>query len=144
VKLSETAVFLGKAALIDNRTVGEADVAAWHELIGDLPLRDCMAALAEHRKAGAEWLMPSHIIARVRDIRRARLVSAGTAPIPAGLTQDQERAWVRSWCAAVKDGSPDPVAEANAGAGGFVEIEGPARPDRVAIIRELAERKGIA
>jgi hypothetical protein len=59
---SETAELLARCAAFDRRTTGDADVAAWHQIVGDLDLQDCVAAVVEHyRQPAPPWCMPSHI-----------------------------------------------------------------------------------
>lgn len=60
---------LAKAAAFDQRTVGAADVAAWHEAVGDLEVGDALAAVTRHYSASTQRIMPVH----VRDIVRDRL-----------------------------------------------------------------------
>lgn len=69
---SDIAVLLTKAAAYDRRTVGEADVAAWHEVLADLDLADALSAVARHYRDNAQWIMPSHIRAIVGEIERER------------------------------------------------------------------------
>lgn len=45
---SDTARVLAKIAAFDQRTVGEADVRAWHEVLGDLDYADVLTAVTEH------------------------------------------------------------------------------------------------
>ena len=60
-------------AAVDRRTIGEADVAVWHELIGDLPKDLALQAIKDHfREQPGVWLEPGHIVAGVRAIRRDR------------------------------------------------------------------------
>jgi hypothetical protein len=69
----ETATVLAKAAAYDRRTVGRADVAAWHEALHDLDLADCLHAVTSHyQQPSPDWLMPGHIRAHVRAQRGAR------------------------------------------------------------------------
>lgn len=75
---SQTARLLAKAQLIDNRTVDEMTVEAWHEIVGHLDYDDAMEALTEHRRTSTLYLQPAHIIEGVKRLRRAR-VDLGTA-----------------------------------------------------------------
>lgn len=70
---SQTALLLAKAQLVDNRTVDEYVIEAWHEIVAPLDYDDAMAALTEHRRTSTEYLTPAHIVAGVRAIRKARL-----------------------------------------------------------------------
>lgn len=78
---SDTAQLLARVQSFDRRTIGVADVAAWHQIIGDLDLQDCVAAVVEHyRQPSPPWCMPSHVRTAVlakrpgpndRDVRAA-------------------------------------------------------------------------
>lgn len=59
---SEVALILAKAAAFDARTVGEADIEAWHECIGDLDFTDAMEAVTSHYRHSSDRLMPSHLV----------------------------------------------------------------------------------
>jgi len=75
---SEVARVLAKCAAYDRRTIGEADVAAWHEALGDLELAPCLAAVATHYRDTTTWAMPAHIRAIVKPNRPPYL-----RPLPA-------------------------------------------------------------
>lgn len=66
----ETGNLLGDCAAYDRRTVGEADVIAWHRIIGDLPYHDCQAAVIAHYTESREWIMPADIRSRVKRAQR--------------------------------------------------------------------------
>jgi len=61
VKVTDTAAVLAKAAIFDFRTVGEADVMAWHEIIGDLDAADALAGVTRWYRDRADRLMPAHL-----------------------------------------------------------------------------------
>lgn len=69
---SEVAVLLGLAAARDQRTVGDADVLAWHEDIGDLDFADARAALGRHYRESTDRIMPAHVRRLVRVMREER------------------------------------------------------------------------
>jgi hypothetical protein len=79
VKRSQTALILAKIAMGDNRRLDPDDAVEtpildyWHEQIGDLDVRDCLAAVAEHRRSSGEYLMPVHVRDGVKRVRGARL-----------------------------------------------------------------------
>ena len=59
--------------VIDHRTIGEADIIAWGDLIGELPKDLALQAVRDHRREQpGVWLEPGHIVARVRAIRQDR------------------------------------------------------------------------
>lgn len=72
MNLEETGAVLAKAAGFDNRTVGPANVLAWHEVLGDLNVHDCLRAITLHHRASTEYLMPAHIRRLAEDVRRDR------------------------------------------------------------------------
>jgi hypothetical protein len=61
VTKSEMALLLGKAAAFDQRTVGESDIEAWHECIGDLDFKEAMSAVTNHYRYSTDRLMPAHL-----------------------------------------------------------------------------------
>lgn len=81
---------LTTAAAYDRRTVGEADVIAWHRAVGDLDFLDAQDAVIAHYTQTTDWLMPAHVIKGVKAIRAARLALAPVPAPPAELT-DQPR-----------------------------------------------------
>jgi hypothetical protein len=69
---ADTARVLAKAAAFDQRTIGAADVAAWHEAIGDLDAADALAAVTRHFQQTEQRIMPSHIRRLTAEIARER------------------------------------------------------------------------
>jgi hypothetical protein len=61
---------LTKAAAFDARTVGEGDVLAWHEALGDLDRDDALKAVTVHYTRHIERLMPAHVRRAVVAIKR--------------------------------------------------------------------------
>lgn len=103
----ETALCLAKAQGYDNRTVGEANILAWHEVLADVPLDDALAAVTAHYGATREFIMPADIraqIAKAKALRRERIQAAGPADFPPGLTWEQERLYRRDFQAAIGSG----------------------------------------
>lgn len=80
---AEVARVLAKCQAYDRRTVGKADIAAWHEALGDLDLPSALAAVAEHYRDETAWIMPAHIrrLSRTRPehrpLREALMEQAG-------------------------------------------------------------------
>lgn len=87
MNLEETSKVLGKLALYDNRKVGQADVLAWHEVLGRLDLRDCLEAVTVHYSESSQRAMPADIrklAIVIRDQRKSREAKfALPAPPPA-------------------------------------------------------------
>lgn len=69
---AETARVLAKAAAYDQRTVGEADVLAWHEILERVDLTDALDAVRRHYTASVERIMPADVVRLARDARRDR------------------------------------------------------------------------
>lgn len=98
---AETAKLLRAAAAYDRRTVGEADVAAWHLAVRDLPLDDALTAVVDHYRESRDFLMPSDVVAGVRRVRSerlrqfARLVEPNMPPSPDPADDDAWYAWQR-------------------------------------------------
>jgi hypothetical protein len=66
---SDAATLLAVAASFDRRTVGKADAAAWAVILADVSFEEAQAAVVAHYAERSEWLMPSHIIALIKDRR---------------------------------------------------------------------------
>lgn len=72
MNLEETGALLAKAAGYDNRTIGQGNVLAWHEALGDLRIDDCLTAVAQHHRTSTEYLMPAHVRRLAEEVRRER------------------------------------------------------------------------
>jgi hypothetical protein len=72
MNLEEIGALLAKAAGYDNRTIGQGNILAWHEAIGDLRLDDCLQAVTLHHRTSTEYLMPVHIRRHAAEVRRER------------------------------------------------------------------------
>ena len=81
MNILETGKVLGLIAVVDNRHVDAATIAAWHDLIHDLDFADACEAVRVHRRESTDYLLPAHVRAGVRRIRAARL-SAVPDPLP--------------------------------------------------------------
>lgn len=68
----DAARVLAKAAAFDQRTVGAADVAAWHEALSDLDAADALAAVARHYSTSEQRIMPVHVRRLAREAVIAR------------------------------------------------------------------------
>lgn len=72
---ADTGKVLMKVAAYDQRTVGAADIAAWHEVIGGLDIADCLNAVTVHYREQSTRAMPADIrklALGIRDARQAR------------------------------------------------------------------------
>ncbi len=72
MNVQEAAAVLAKAAGYDNRTVGRANVMAWHEALHDLDIGDCLDAVTQHHRESSDYLMPVHIRRLATKLRAAR------------------------------------------------------------------------
>lgn len=77
----DTARILAAIAARDQRTVGDADVMAWHEDIGDLDYADCLPAVSEHFRTSDARCMPVHIRRIALERRRERRERERTAVV---------------------------------------------------------------
>ena len=68
----ETATVLAKCAALDRRTVGRADVLAWHEILADVEFVDALDAVRRWYSDHREWIMPSDVRTLAADARRDR------------------------------------------------------------------------
>ena len=84
----ETGRLLAKCASYDRRKIGEAEVIAWLQVLGDLNYRDCEAAVVGHYTETTDWIMPAHVRQRVKAIRARRLDRAKIPAPPAELLDD--------------------------------------------------------
>jgi hypothetical protein len=69
----ETGQVLALCAAYDSRTVGRADILAWHDVIGDVAYADAMQAVKDHHRDHRERITVADIRDRVRAMRLARL-----------------------------------------------------------------------
>jgi hypothetical protein len=115
------------------QAVDEFTPAAWALVLKDIRLIDAEEALAQ-LGGEQEWVHVSHIVRRVKRIRRDRVLDFGTIPDPpANLDPDDTAAhsrWLKATTNAIADGTyraPERVA-----------VEG-----RRDVIRELGQAKSI-
>jgi hypothetical protein len=90
VNAVEMGKLLAFAASYDNRKVGDAEVIAWLEAIGDLPFADARSAVARHYGETTDRLMPAHVRQRVKAMRSDRLARE-ILPAPAAELTDNPR-----------------------------------------------------
>lgn len=115
----DTARVLAKAAAFDQRTIGEADVRAWHEVLSDLHPADALAAVTEHYTETDQRIMPVHVrrraitigaerlrLERAEDERRQLAAYAATAG-PLRDRSDNVRALVDQLRSILPEGNPE-------------------------------------
>lgn len=76
----QTVTVLAKCAAFDRRTVGRADVLAWHEVLSDLDFAVALEAVKRWYTNNRDWIMPSDVRALAVEIRRERHRDALDAP----------------------------------------------------------------
>ncbi len=115
MNLEEIGAVLAKAAGFDNRTIGQANLLAWHEVLGDLDVGDCLDAISQHHRESTEYLMPAHvrrIALKLRAERRERERSdeqrhaLEAYAATAGPLTDRS-AEIRAFVGQIRDGLPD-------------------------------------
>lgn len=77
----DIALLLAFCAAFDQRTIGEADVEAWHAALDcpwvpNMGRDEAQEAVVEHYRATAERVTPAVIIKRIRDVRADRMARA--------------------------------------------------------------------
>jgi hypothetical protein len=85
---------LAKAAAFDQRTVGQADILAWHEILQKLDRADALAAVTRHYAESRERLMPADVLRHARSLRedrRGREKAAEPRALPSRYESDEER-----------------------------------------------------
>jgi hypothetical protein len=84
---------LAKAASYDRRTVGAADVLAWHEILGRYDLGGALEAVTRHYADSREWIMPADVVRHIRTIRdqRQRDSRHAVRALPSRYETDPER-----------------------------------------------------
>lgn len=93
MKKSEAALILAAAAARDLRTVGEADVLAWHEDLEDITYPEAREALKRYYRDHTDRIMPAHIRQLVRIIRdeRRRTNAHEVRALPSRFEDDTTR-----------------------------------------------------
>lgn len=88
----ETALLLGLAAARDYRTIGEVDVAAWHQDLADVDFADAREAVSRHYRESTDRLMPAHVRRQVKTIRAERAkATAEPLALPSRFEDDPVR-----------------------------------------------------
>jgi hypothetical protein len=111
---AEVAKLLAKAAAYDQRTIGQAHVMAWHEVLSDFDLADSLTAVSRHYAEHTERLMPAHVrrLATEIDRERRRLAreqreESERLAIEADPSRRDRSAEVRALIAELRDSLPD-------------------------------------
>ena len=72
MNIAETSMVLAKIQAFDNRNVDDATVIAWQEVLEPHTLQDALKAVSEYFRVNSTWIMPAHIVERVRFMEDAR------------------------------------------------------------------------
>lgn len=103
---------LTKCAAYDQRTVGEADVMAWHEILGRVERADALEAVRVHYAETRDRAMPADIrklAATIRDARQGReRQHERRLAIESGPTVRDRSAEVTALVRSVADALPKP------------------------------------
>ena len=76
MKIEEAMQVLMKISAADQRTVGQADILFWAEVIPDtVELDDALTGIAYHYRSTTDRIMPAHVIRQSRVARAHRLGS---------------------------------------------------------------------
>jgi hypothetical protein len=106
----EVGLLLAKCAAYDRRTVGKADIEAWHDALSDLPFSDASTALTEHYTRTSNWVGVADVRNGVKRIRAERLARADITP-PPDVDPDNVPAYLDAYRAQrrqIADGRPVP------------------------------------
>jgi hypothetical protein len=117
VKPSIAAALLAYAASTDNRQPSEEAAHGWANALDErVTLPDGKAAIDAHRATSTDWLLPAHVNAEVRRIRKARADAMGVVNPPAELADRPalENTWKREYARAICDGEEPDAAEKRA------------------------------
>lgn len=90
-----------------SQQVNELTVPAWAKLLAEVDYVDAEVAV-EQLAGEMQWVSVNDIKARVHKIRADRIRRHGDPIPPAGLTVDEELAWMREAWRAVGDGGEVP------------------------------------
>lgn len=66
MNIAETSMVLAKIQAFDNRNVDDATVIAWQEVLEPYTLTDALQAVSDYFRSYSAWIMPAHIVERVR------------------------------------------------------------------------------
>ena len=101
---AEAQVLLSMASAFDNRRPDADAARAWSAALDGLRFEDCRDALIEHYKTSTDYLMPVLIRTAVRRIRSKRIAEVGDLIPPPGLSELEQRQWLRDAKRRIGDG----------------------------------------
>lgn len=91
MNLAEANRLLTYVASVDGRRIDDATVIAWHSIVGDLHLADCMEAVRRHFANSKDWLMPAHVREAAIKLRDERRPKHEVLSLPSRFEFDEER-----------------------------------------------------
>ncbi|MGF0314636.1 hypothetical protein [Nocardia fluminea] len=116
--LDETTKLLARITASDNRTVGQANILAWHEEIGDLEFADAYAAVVEFfANSEGIWLTSGHVRAIARKNANDRVERASVAVEYRHEREDARDERLAELCGGTRAALELTPARANSGAG---------------------------
>ena len=133
---AEVADLLAFAAAFDRRTVGRADVLAWHTVLADVDHTQARDAVSAHYADQTRWIMPADIRQAVRE-RRSQAAADYVGPGLTAEVPDADPDDVPGYIAALRAGRaraasglerPRPVAALVDGRADRSKIPTPRRP----------------
>lgn len=112
---NDVVALLAKAAAFDQRTVGEADVAAWVEALALACVtsrEDALLAVSQHYATTEDRIKPVHVARLTHAMRRRRLRAVNAAELMGDVDPDDPRYGqiLRARYSAVADGRSAPLA----------------------------------
>lgn len=92
-------------ACCPQQVIDEFTPDAWHDLLGDLRLEDCRAAVTDVARM-QPFVAPSEIRGRVKEVRQGRLDRSPVPCPPPHVAADPDayREWHRTWRKRIADG----------------------------------------
>lgn len=99
---ADVAELLTFAAAFDRRTIGKADVLAWHTVLTDLDLQAAKDAVTHHYGRETRWIMPADIRQHVTAQRSDTAADIQGPGLPAAIP-DADPDDVPAYLAAVKE-----------------------------------------
>lgn len=109
---AEVAKLLAKCAAYDQRTVGEADVMAWHEILERVEFDHALEAVKRHYSTQRDRAMPADILRISRVVRDERREHSEPLALPSRFETDEERdARMREGVAKVREAIAPVVAK---------------------------------
>lgn len=85
---AQVAELLTLITAFDRRTLGDADIVAWHSVLDDIEVTDAAEAVRRHYRTSSEWIMPADVRRGAAEVVRERSIGQW-APGQFGVPRDQ-------------------------------------------------------